>query len=82
MTLSINDTRHNNISLECLYAECRYGECHVLFIVMQDVILLNVVMLSFITLIVILMSVIRPLKAMDLTDYDVTVLIKMFIAQA
>jgi hypothetical protein len=43
MTLSINDTQHNNA---LHYAECLYADCRVLVTVMLSVIMLNAVMLS------------------------------------
>jgi hypothetical protein len=50
MTLSINDTQHNN----ALY----YAECRILFIVMLIVIMLNFVILSVIMLSVIMLNVV------------------------
>ena len=54
MTLSINDTQHNNA---LRYAECRYAKCRVLFTFMLSVNMLNVIMQS-----VVMLSVMAPQK--------------------
>ncbi len=43
VTLSINDTQHNNA---LHYSECNYAQCPVLFVVMLIVTIVNVVLLS------------------------------------
>ncbi len=54
MTVSINNTQHNNA---LLYAECHFAECRILFTFMLNVVMLSVVMLNVIMLSVIMLSV-------------------------
>jgi hypothetical protein len=49
MTLSMNDTQHNTLCIECHYAECHYPECRVSFPVTLNVAIMSVVILNVVT---------------------------------